>query len=85
MWLEPDIKNVIRKLDHKKSNRVLIVPVGFLCDNVEVIYDLDYEAKAVAESMGFSYHRAGTVSDHPDFIQMMAGRVLGKLSYAVIK
>ncbi len=73
-WLSPDIKEVLRGLDTKKVKRVLLVPVGFLCDNVEVIYDLDHEAKAVAMERGIQYFRAGTVGDHPLFIEMMAER-----------
>jgi ferrochelatase len=74
-WLGPDVKEVIRALDPKKTPRLLVVPVGFLCDNVEVIYDLDREARAVAESGGFAYFRAGTVGDHPLFIEMMADKI----------
>jgi protoporphyrin/coproporphyrin ferrochelatase len=78
MWLDPDIKDVIKGLDPKKFKRVLLVPVGFLCDNVEVIYDLDHEAKDAAEAHGLRYFRAGTVGDHPLFIEMMAERILEK-------
>ena len=74
-WLEPDVKDRILALDTKKVRNVLLVPVGFLCDNVEVIYDLDREAKAAVENRGLGYARAGTVSDHPLFIEMMARRV----------
>ena len=78
-WLEPDVKDVMRGLDTKKFKRVLLVPVGFLCDNVEVIYDLDVEAKACCESLGLGYFRALTVSDHPKFIEMMGGQILEKV------
>jgi protoporphyrin/coproporphyrin ferrochelatase len=79
-WLDPDVKLVIRGIDTARYKRVLLVPVGFLCDNVEVIYDLDHEAKAVAESRGLAYARAATVGDHPLFIEMMANRVLEKVN-----
>jgi len=78
-WLEPDIKDTIGTLNTKKVRNVLVVPVGFLCDNAEVIYDLDHEAKAVAEDRGLGYYRAGTVSDHPIFIEMIAKNILEKL------
>lgn len=84
-WLGPDVKEVIRGLDAGKAKRLLLVPLGFLCDNVEVIYDLDCEAKETARQMGLEYFRAGTVSDHPLFIEMMANRVLENLSCAVVE
>ncbi len=79
LWLEPDVKDVIYQLDANKFKRVLCVPVGFLCDNVEVIYDLDIEAKQCCEKSGFQYFRASTVSDHPKFIEMMGRQILEKI------
>lgn len=78
-WLEPDVRDVIRGLDVKKFKRVFLVPVGFLCDNVEVIYDLDTDAKKYCEDAGLKYFRASTVSDHPKFIEMMGRQVLEKV------
>jgi protoporphyrin/coproporphyrin ferrochelatase len=68
-WLEPDIKETIRKLDAKV---VVVVPLGFLCDHVEVLYDLDIEAAEVARAAGIRMERAPTVGDHPLFVEMMA-------------
>jgi len=48
------------------------MPIGFVCDHVEVLYDLDVEAKAVAESLGIDLLRALAPNDHPLFIRMMA-------------
>lgn len=79
LWLEPGVLDVIRRLDIKKFKRVLCVPLGFLCDNVEVIYDLDIEAKQCCEKQGLQYFRASTVSDHPKFIKMMAQQILEKI------
>ena len=78
-WLGPDVKDTIRGLDAEKVKRLLLVPLGFLCDNVEVIYDLDREAKETAQKRGFEYFRAGTVGDHPFFIEMMANRILEQI------
>ena len=78
-WLEPDFKEVIRNLDKEKFNGVLLIPVGFLCDNVEVVYDLDIEAKQACEAGGFKYFRASTVADHPKFIEMMGRQILEKV------
>ena len=71
-WLEPDIKETIRNLDAKTA---VVVPIGFLCDHVEVLYDLDIEAAAVAREAGVRMERAPTVGDHPLFVAMMASIV----------
>ncbi len=68
-WLEPDISEVIRKLDGRPA---VVMPIGFLCDHVEVLYDLDVEAAKSARECGVKMVRAGTVADHPAFIDMMA-------------
>jgi protoporphyrin/coproporphyrin ferrochelatase len=69
-WLEPDIGAALRKLD--RGAIAIVVPIGFLCDHVEVLYDLDIEAAAIAREAGVQIYRAATVSDHPEFIAMMA-------------
>jgi len=79
LWLEPDVKEVIQKLDSKKFKHVFSIPLGFLCDNVEVIYDLDVELKQCCEESNFQYFRASTVSDHPKFIEMMGRQILEKM------
>jgi ferrochelatase len=74
-WLEPDVADVIRALARDGARDVVIVPVGFVCDHVEVLYDLDVEARAVAESCGIGFHRAAAANDHPAFIAMLADLV----------
>lgn len=71
-WLEPDIAEVIRELDGRPA---VVMPIGFLCDHVEVLYDLDVEAATTARECGVKMVRAGTVADHPAFIDMIAGIV----------
>lgn len=78
-WLSPDVKEIIQKLDPKKFHQVMLIPIGFLCDNMEVLYDLDTEAKAAAETMDIRYLRASTVMDHPQFIEMMGIQISQKL------
>jgi ferrochelatase len=53
----------------------VLVPIGFVCDHVEVLYDLDVEARALAQEVGTGYHRALTANDHPAFIAMLADLV----------
>lgn len=71
-WLEPDIKETLRNLDSKIA---VVVPIGFLCDHVEVLYDLDVDAAQVARDAGIRMERAPTVGDHPLFVEMMASIV----------
>jgi protoporphyrin/coproporphyrin ferrochelatase len=68
-WLEPDVIAVLREL---KGRVALVVPIGFLCDHVEVLYDLDVEAAQAARDLGVTMVRAATVGDHPSFIELMA-------------
>jgi protoporphyrin/coproporphyrin ferrochelatase len=68
-WLEPDIKEVLRTF---AGSEVAIVPLGFLCDHVEVLYDLDIEAAEAAREAGVTMVRAATVGEHPEFIRMIA-------------
>jgi ferrochelatase len=67
-WLEPDVLSVIRD---NAGGVAVVAPIGFLCDHVEVLYDLDIEAAAVARDAGVTMVRAPTVGDHPEFIAMM--------------
>ena len=71
-WLEPDIGNAIRKLAAAGRKEVVVAPIGFVCDHVEVLYDLDIEAKKIAEDHGVTMRRASCPNDHPTFIQMIA-------------
>ena len=74
-WLEPDISDVLRGAKGQGIEDAVIVPIGFVCDHVEVLYDLDVEARAVAAESGVRLHRAETANDHPAFIAMLADLV----------
>jgi ferrochelatase len=74
-WLEPDIADAIRALAAEGARDVVVAPVGFVCDNVEVLHDLDVEARAVATAAGVGFHRASAVNDHPAFIAMLVDLV----------
>jgi len=71
-WLEPDIGAVLPKLAAEGAREVVVVPIGFVCDHIEVLYDLDIAARKIAAAHGLTMIRAGTVNDHPIFIRMMA-------------
>ena len=74
-WLEPDICDVLRELTKEGLRDVVVVPIGFVCEHVEVLYDLDVEARRVAEEQGLRFHRAAPVNDHPSFIEMLSDLV----------
>jgi len=74
-WLEPDILDVLKSLAGDGERHVVVVPIGFVCDHVEVLYDLDVQAAAAARALGLAWHRAGAVNDHPAFIGMLADLV----------
>jgi ferrochelatase len=74
-WLEPDVNDVLKRLAASGERQVVVVPIGFVCDHVEVLYDLDVEARATAAAVGLTLHRAAAVNDHPDFIAMLADLV----------
>jgi len=71
-WLEPDICDTVRALAHAGVADVVVAPIGFVCDHVEVLYDLDIEARQAAQECGINFVRASTANDHPAFIRMLA-------------
>jgi ferrochelatase len=71
-WLEPDIGNAIRDVAANGDKRIVVAPIGFVCDHVEVLYDLDIEAKKIAADLGVALIRASCPNDHPTFIRMIA-------------
>ena len=76
-WLEPDIGDVLKRLAANGERQVVVVPIGFVCDHVELLYDLDVEAHAIASAHGLALHRAAAVNDHPAFVAMLADLVRG--------
>jgi ferrochelatase len=70
-WLEPDVNDVLRDLHASGTRSVVVVPIGFISDHMEVIYDLDTEASATAEELGMRFARVATPGDHPDFVAMV--------------
>jgi len=75
-WLEPDIGQYLQAERARSLSAVVICPIGFVCDHVEVLYDLDVEAAQVCRSVGLPMTRAATVNDDPLFLEMMADEVV---------
>lgn len=77
-WTQPDINDWLKARKEEGVDTVVASPIGFLCDHVEVLYDLDIEAAETAEACGIDFIRAGTVGAHPKFINMLADFVSEK-------
>jgi ferrochelatase len=75
-WLAPDICDHLRELKREGVMDVVVAPVGFISDHMEVLYDLDTEARAVAEGIGVNLIRAATVGTHPSFVSMIRELIL---------
>jgi ferrochelatase len=71
-WLEPSIEQVIDEEAARGRKHVVVCPIGFVCDHVEVVYDLDRKAAEHARARGVTLHRAATAGTHPAFIDALA-------------
>jgi ferrochelatase len=67
-WLEPDVNQRIRELAQAGTTAVVLVPIGFVSDHMEVVYDLDTEAAKTAADLGLHFARAATAGVHPGFV-----------------
>jgi protoporphyrin/coproporphyrin ferrochelatase len=79
-WLEPDINDVIADLhDEGATTAIVVVPFGFVSDHMEVLWDLDNEAKASAEEAGFGFERVPTSGVHPAFVAGLVDLIVERL------
>ncbi|MDN5900873.1 MAG: ferrochelatase [Brachybacterium sp.] len=79
-WLEPDVNDVIEQLaTDNTADAVVVVPIGFVTDHVEVVWDLDTEAKETAEEKGLAFRRVATSGEDPRFIAALADLVQERL------
>ena len=67
-WLEPDVNDHLRALAAAGATAVVVFPIGFISDHLEVVWDLDNEAKETAAEVGLAFARAGTAGIHPAFV-----------------
>lgn len=75
-WLEPDVCTYLRAATAQGLQAAILCPIGFVCDHIEVLYDLDTEAAGVCRDIGLPMARAATVNADPMFLDMMADVVL---------
>ena len=78
-WLEPDILDHIRTLHDRDESSLVIAPVGFLSDHIEILFDLDEQARELCDEMGMAMARAGTAGTHPRFVAMVRELVQERL------
>ena len=75
-WLEPDVCDYLRQARKDGLRAAVVCPIGFVCDHIEVLYDLDREAADVCREIGLEMTRAEAVNDDPRFLDMMADVVM---------
>jgi ferrochelatase len=75
-WLGPDVRDVIASLPGAGASAVVVCPVGFVSDHLEVLYDIDIEARAAADDAGIPFARTASLNDDPEFCVVLAGVVL---------
>lgn len=79
-WLEPDILDYLREVKtHNLATAVVLAPIGFISDHMEVLYDLDVEAQQLCDSLSLPMARARTVGVHPKFIAMIRELILERV------
>jgi ferrochelatase len=82
LWLEPDILDHLREIREQGAREVIVHPIGFLSDHLEVLYDLDEEAQQLCEQIGLNMVRSGTVGTHRGFVRMLCELVCERLQGA---
>ena len=80
-WLEPDILDYLRRVEAENlASALVLAPIGFISDHMEVVYDLDVEARKLCDSLGLPMTWAKTVGVHPKFIGMIRELILERVN-----
>jgi protoporphyrin/coproporphyrin ferrochelatase len=83
-WLGPDILEELETLAANGVSRVLVCPVGFVSDHLEILWDLDIEAREKAAELGLELQRVESLNDDPAFVRALAALVRGRLAHEVV-
>ncbi len=78
-WLGPDILEVLEDLARDGVQAVMVVPIGFVCDHLEVLYDIDIEARQRAQELGIHLERTPSLNDDPEFLRALAEEILQRV------
>jgi ferrochelatase len=85
-WLEPDVGEALREIAERGGSKdVVIVPIGFISDHMEVLYDLDVEARDLAKSLGLNLVRAATAGVHPRFVRAIGDLIEERITNATVR
>jgi len=84
-WLEPDILDHLREIRREGATDVVIAPIGFVSDHMEVIYDLDTEARLLCNELGLKMERAATAGTHPKFVRMIRELIVERMDQSAAK
>jgi ferrochelatase len=79
-WLGPDIGTALREARAEGTTSVVVAPIGFVCDHMEVVLDLDVEAAVIARGIGLNMVRAATVGTHPAYVAMVRELIVERLT-----
>lgn len=79
VWLGPAIEDVIKELAQMGEKNILVVPIGFVCDHVEILYDIDVAAKNIAAQNGIRLERSQSLNITPVFINMLTQLILDRI------
>jgi ferrochelatase len=82
-WLGPDIVDTVHRLADDGVENILVAPVGFVSDHLEILYDIDYEAQAAARERGITLRRTESLNASPDFVRGLAELVRERAGEAV--
>jgi ferrochelatase len=74
-WLGPDVIDVLKELAAQGTHAVLVCPIGFVADHLEILYDIDVECRERAEQLGLHLERTDSLNDDPQFIRALAAVV----------
>lgn len=80
-WLEPDICDALRDCAANGQTQVIVAPIGFLSDHVEVLYDLDTEARDCSAELGINMVRTRTAFQHPEFVKLVGDLLLERITH----
>jgi protoporphyrin/coproporphyrin ferrochelatase len=78
-WVKPDILDYLRGLGAGGAKQVVVAPIGFVSEHMEIVYDLDFEAQNLAKELGMNMVRAATAGTHPAFVRMIRELVLERI------